>query len=76
MMVETIAEKMMVETTATTPSPPGRWPIWASMLWTSRLMAPPRLRISAAMMKNGMARSVKESTPTKARVTMLLIGKV
>ena len=31
---------------------------------------------SPAMMKNGIASRVKESTPTKARVTMLLSGSV
>ena len=54
-----IPANSMLTSTFTCASPPGKWPIKQSMVFTSLWIAPPRLRISAARMKNGMASSVK-----------------
>ena len=66
----------MLDTIETWASPPRIWPTSDRANATMRSVMPQAFISSPAMMKNGMASSVKESTPTKARVTMLLIGRV
>ena len=69
-------EKNMLETMVTWASPPRIWPTSEREKATMRSVMPHAFINSPAMMKNGIANSVKESTPTKARVTMPLSGRV
>ena len=66
--------KNMLDTIETCASPPRMKPTSERAKATIRSVMPQAFISSPAMMKKGIARSVKLSTPTKARVTMLLIG--
>ncbi len=69
-------EKNMFDTMVTWARPPRICPTSERAKATMRSVMPQAFISSPAMMKNGMASSVNESTPTKARVTMPFSGNV
>lgn len=69
-----IAAKNMHTIIVTIPSPPVTWPIRESKKFTRRLAIPPLLIRLPASIKNGMARSGKESTPVMAFWAMIISG--
>lgn len=69
-------EKNMFDTIVTCARPPRICPTSEREKFTIRSVIPQAFINSPAMMKNGIASRVNESTPTNARVTMLFRGSV